>query len=166
MTLQRMVEVEVARRVPVVRDTREQHSGVLSRAVHPDGGRGIQVTNLAVAGFGIRRARGRAAQGILGQSGLFEDGADDADMAIGAGVTRGGEAEPLALEFDARREHPDGLQRLETRAGEERRLPIAEGGTDRAVGREYDRDATVPRFDEAAAIDGGDFDGARNGEGS
>jgi len=138
---------------------------VLARAVHADARGLAEFAHHLVAGRGVTRPGGRTPEVLLAELGEGEDVADDGDVTIGAGMARGRQPEPLALEGRTRGEAGQRLERLEAGTGEDQRRRIAQLLGDRAVGGEHEGDAGVPRLDESAAFDNGEFDGVGCGEG-
>ncbi len=165
MDLHRMLGREVAVRVPAVHRAGQQHRGVLSRAVHADAPPARSGRGRARRASPDRSATRRGTRGRLAEASGIEDVSDHRDMAIGAGVARRRKGEPLALEGSAGGQAGEGLQRLEARPGKDRGGRISELLDDDAVGRQDDRRARVPGFDESAPFDDGQLDSVGGGEG-
>ena len=85
-------------------------------------------------------------------------------MPVCAGVARRREAEAFSLEGCAGGEAGERLERLHTRAGEDRRLDVAHRHRDSTLGREDDGGARMAGFDEATALDDGEFNGSCDGD--
>ena len=138
---------------------------MLAGAVHPDALRLPELTDDLVARGGVAGPCRWAPQVGLGQARTVQDVAHDGDVPVGAGVAGRRQGEVLALEHGSRRRTAERLEGLHARTREDRRLDVPEGQRHDAVGIEHDRGARVPRLDEPAPLDDGEFDGRGDGEG-